>query len=71
MAQGAVVRVQSGVQAAAEAEARAQSDEVSAEVVRNPMELGLQLLELGYRTVSKLEDSDLFRYVCFQRDFKI
>ncbi|EXB71434.1 Serine/arginine-rich splicing factor 10 [Morus notabilis] len=49
MAQGAVVRAQSGVQA--EAEARAQSDEVSAEVpittVRNPMELGLQLLELG------------------------
>nr|GMN67881.1 hypothetical protein TIFTF001_036937 [Ficus carica] len=59
---GAAARVQPGVQAAAEAEARAQSDEALAEVPitteRNLMELGRQIHE----SVPKLEDCNLLSY---------
>lgn len=62
MVWGAAARVQPGVQAAAEAEARAQSDEALAEVPitteRNLMELGLQLHE----SVPKLEHCNLLSY---------
>lgn len=61
MVRGAAARVQPGDQAAAEAEARAQSEalaEVPFTTERNLMELGLQLHE----SVPKLEDCNLLSY---------